>query len=302
MLPINMIMGEKKEQYFTGWFSADFPLSMDTTCFDGFSQRFYPWHWHKEIEFFAVDAGVICYRYSEGEYVIRAGEGGMINSNVLHSVVSGADSRTDRAFTFIVDAELLAGKAGNAIDVKYIQPLVRSKNLPFIRFRAGDPRVATIQTMRELIEQRPNGYEIKIRSLLSDIWMQTLEENKEHLQDSGGEREETQERMKQMLRCMQQRYAEKLTIRQIAQSANISERECQRCFRRSLGCTPVEYLTSIRVQQAALQLVQTQKSVLEIGLSCGFGSGSYFGKKFCDVMHCSPREYRNQYQQRSEKA
>ena len=81
----------------------------------------------------------------------------------------------------------------------------------------------------------------------------------------------------------------------IAASAGVSQRECLRCFRKNVGCTPFEYLNTYRIQQAAIQLIQTDRSILDIAVSCGFSTGSYFGKKFREVMHCTPREYRERH-------
>lgn len=44
-----------------------------------------PWHWHESVELFYVRKGAILYRTPHCERVMRAGSGGMVNSNVLHS-------------------------------------------------------------------------------------------------------------------------------------------------------------------------------------------------------------------------
>lgn len=43
------------------------------------------WHWHESVELFYVRKGAILYRTPHCEHVMRAGSGGMVNSNVLHS-------------------------------------------------------------------------------------------------------------------------------------------------------------------------------------------------------------------------
>ena len=44
------------------------------------------WHWHESVELFYVRKGAILYRTPHCEHVMRAGSGGMVNSNVLLSL------------------------------------------------------------------------------------------------------------------------------------------------------------------------------------------------------------------------
>ncbi len=44
----------------------------------------FPWHWHNEVEFFYMREEELIYQISSGTYTFREGEGGFINSNILH--------------------------------------------------------------------------------------------------------------------------------------------------------------------------------------------------------------------------
>lgn len=101
-----------------------------------------------------------------------------------------------------------------------------------------------------------------------------------------------EERVKKMLAFIQEHYAEKLTIAQIAGCVPISERECYRLFQNSLETTPAEFLLFVRLKNARELLAITSKSVVEIALESGFGSSSYFGKLFREQYRMSPGEYR----------
>ena len=95
-----------------------------------------------------------------------------------------------------------------------------------------------------------------------------------------------------MLTFISDHYAEKLTIGDIAAAAQVGERECFRIFRRCLGATPLECLLRRRLSNACDLLKSTDLSVLDIAISCGFCSASYFGKLFREQFGMSPREYR----------
>ncbi|WP_394916419.1 helix-turn-helix domain-containing protein [uncultured Robinsoniella sp.] len=75
-------------------------------------------------------------------------------------------------------------------------------------------------------------------------------------------------------------------------TANISTRECSRCFQRCIKLSPMNYLNEHRIRMAAQMLLQTNKSIMTISECCGFSSSSYFGKIFQDYMGCTPKNYR----------
>ncbi|MDO5547314.1 MAG: AraC family transcriptional regulator [Eubacteriales bacterium] len=292
-----MRIGNRLEESFADWMTAEFPVTVVDAHFHDYPNRVIPWHWHREFEVFYITSGSIRYRANQEMMEFSEGEGGFLNSNVLHSIEPGMDSASDSFFVAIVHSDLLAGAPGSAIDTKYIRPMQLCEKLPMVRFPKGDGRLEQLKRIAELMQGRQSGYELRVRSLLSEIWMKTYEQNDALIHSGRPGRNLEQERVKSMLTCIEDGYAHKLELREIAAAANISERECLRCFRRNVGCTPFEYLINYRIQRAAMQLIQTDRPILEVALSCGFSTGSYFGKKFREVMQCTPRQYRERHRQ-----
>ena len=100
------------------------------------------------------------------------------------------------------------------------------------------------------------------------------------------------ERLRHMLELIQKEFAEPLHLSQIARAANIGERECLRCFQRTIGISPLQYLLRYRVSQAALLLRETTLPVAEIGMRCGFDSPSHFAQTFRKYFSITPSAYR----------
>lgn len=103
------------------------------------------------------------------------------------------------------------------------------------------------------------------------------------------------ERMKQMLRYVEEHYAEELTVEKLAGCVALSESACLRSFRQFLGITPIQYVKQYRVEKAAELLRSTRLKTGEIGAECGFTDGSYFIKIFREIKHCTPKEYRMKF-------
>lgn len=78
------------------------------------------------------------------------------------------------------------------------------------------------------------------------------------------------ERMKQMLRYVEEHYAEELTVEKLAGCVALSESACLRSFRQFLGITPIQYVKQFRVEKAAELLRSTRLKTGEVGLECGF--------------------------------
>lgn len=101
-----------------------------------------------------------------------------------------------------------------------------------------------------------------------------------------------QARLKQILGWIDRHLENPITLRDLADCAGVSPRECQRMFRRYLHCRPMEYLCQRRLLVAAEQLAATSFSVTEIALQCGFSSPSYFSKQFKRLVGQTPAAYR----------
>ena len=70
----------------------------------------------------------------------------------------------------------------------------------------------------------------------------------------------------------------------------------RRCFREELGCTPLEYITKLRIEKAKNLLTQrTFESVEKVSYLCGFADSFYFSKIFKRMTGLSPRDYRKTY-------
>ena len=92
---------------------------------------------------------------------------------------------------------------------------------------------------------------------------------------------------------MRDHFREELSAEEIAAAAGFSQNYFSQKFRQATGTGIHEYLTYVRLQQAALELLETRDSVTEIALRCGFSGGNYFKDVFRKRYGVSPRAYRS---------
>jgi AraC family transcriptional regulator len=63
-------------------------------------------------------------------------------------------------------------------------------------------------------------------------------------------------------------------------------------FKQSIGTSPYQYLLQQRVERAKQLLRQTERSIMDIALECGFSSHSHLSKQFRQLTGIPPKAYR----------
>jgi transcriptional regulator GlxA family with amidase domain len=91
---------------------------------------------------------------------------------------------------------------------------------------------------------------------------------------------------------MEQNLEEPLGRAALASSAGLSTRQLERLFRKYLGRSPARYYLELRLNKARLLLLQTNMSVIDVALACGFVSASHFSKCYRDFFGRTPRRER----------
>ncbi|MGN0131207.1 MAG: helix-turn-helix domain-containing protein [Lachnospiraceae bacterium] len=274
-----------------------FPHAVLFTSLMNYHEKYVSWHWHPEVEFHWILRGTVEISTSNRTYKLEAGDGAFINSNVLHTL-RPATGELPTSLTQLFDVRLISGGPGSLIWQKYVRPVIENKNIEMVAFHPDKTNQRAIldllRSSYDIAEKEDYGYEIQVRNSLSSAWLFMCKELEENLTVSRISRKHDEERIKSMLLYIRENYTRKIELEEIAAAANISTRECLRCFRSSLDTTPFTYLLDYRIHAASRLLRETDKSVTEIAYETGFSTVSYFSKKFRSIMSCTPLEYRKE--------
>ena len=256
-----------------------------------------PWHRHEEIEVLYPASGSLELCLPGTTIHLYAGDGAFINTNVLHMACS-----VDRCelCSLVFRPALIAGAPDSVFDKKYVRPLTESATIKASILRRGSPQdsqaLSHLEAAFQAMSAGQGGYEFQVRGHLSALWY--LLYTKEEAERSVTPASTTDTtRLKQMLDYIHSHYAQALTLAEIAQAANIGPRECLRCFRRTIDLSPKQYLQQYRISEAAVFLRETDLSIAEIALQCGFDSPSNFAQTFRKYHRCSPRDFRRDFRE-----
>ena len=254
------------------------------------------WHWHEEFEFILAALGPIHVDVNKTRLTLQTGQGVFVNSGALHAV-EPAESRA------LLHSGVFHPRLVGGVDTVFWQKLVRPLLQPgapafFLLDQAVPWQKQVLLCLQEAwkgVADEPFGYENRVRYHLTAALRLLITQCVGGKVKVSEQEQIASERMKQMLRYVEDHFAEEVTVAKIADSVALSESACLRSFRQFLGITPIQYLKQFRVEKAAELLRSTRLKTGEIGLECGFSDGSYFIRTFREIKHCTPREYRTRF-------
>lgn len=88
---------------------------------------------------------------------------------------------------------------------------------------------------------------------------------------------------------------EDISNTKLAEIANISEVYLRRLFLEVYSTTPRQYVISMRIERAKQLLIDTNDSINDVALRCGFSSIYHFSRAFKDKLRMTPGEFRKHY-------
>jgi len=97
-------------------------------------------------------------------------------------------------------------------------------------------------------------------------------------------------KLSQVIQMMESNIEEPISPSILARDVGMSTRQLERLFRRYLNRSPKRYYMELRLQKARNLLMQTDMSVINVALACGFASPSHFSK--CYRAHYETTPYR----------
>ncbi|MDF2922624.1 MAG: AraC family transcriptional regulator [Paenibacillaceae bacterium] len=90
---------------------------------------------------------------------------------------------------------------------------------------------------------------------------------------------------------MTRNYREQLTLENLAYMAGLSVSHYSRLFKKSIGYSPIEYLTHLRIDRAKEMLALSDYRLKAIAQSVGYADEFYFSRIFKKIEGISPRDY-----------
>lgn len=256
-----------------------------------------PLHWHRELEVGFVTSGEVIMTVGKNRIPLRQGQGFFVNAGVPHAFSKGQEETSCQS-SLVFDPSIVGGRMDSIYWQKYVQPVIGSVAMPWLCLNRDisweNGVLEAVEDALRVCTEEAAGYELAARDAMTRILV-LLEQNRprDKAADSGRILRDN-ERIRRMMRYIEAHYREEVTVGAIAASAMISVSECLRCFRNTIGMTPIQCVKHYRIQRAAGALSDPEKKISQIAAECGFQEMSYFARAFREIMGMTPSQYRTQ--------
>lgn len=257
------------------------------------NEGFRVFHWHEEVQFVYILRGIVRFKIYDKEIDLKAGDCMFINQSALHQIMEKEDCHYH---SYIVPIRMLSFFSGSIMEERDVMAVVKHPSFTCFPMRSGDGRcrqaLEALQKLDSLYFKKEvvkcSEYRISIQ--LARVWLElilALPEFPKSMPVLG------HERIRRLISFVHQNYDKDISLKDIAGAANISQTECQRCFRTYVQCSPYQYLMRYRLEQSAVMLKSLNRTITEIAVNVGFNSVSAYIKYFKKFYGVTPSKFRH---------
>lgn len=257
---------------------------------DSHPQYIMAFHWHVEYEIIRVLKGSFIISLDEEEIHASSGDVIFVHGGTLH-----ACTPKDCVYECIVfNMKMLLNKED--ISRKYIesisnQALLINNYLPKEDTKLHD----TIWKLFDSFQMKNFGYEMIVKGSLYEIFGTMLERNLFCTASQvSSVNQKRLHQLKHALELIENHYNTTITLDQLSKAAGMSAKYFCKFFQDMTHKSPMNYLNFYRIERACFQLLNSDASIIEIAMNCGFNDLSYFIKTFRKYKGITPAKYRKQ--------
>jgi len=247
------------------------------------------YHWHDEYEFLYISRGNALCRIDTEIYNISEGECAIFTSGQLHTVYSD-DETSLEYYAIVFQPDLVFGDFGALKKYLSREYTIKPKLSPLIS--AEKAIINQILRIRGLSNQKPFGYELSIKAVLTAIFAQIFSLGLYELNREDSTRLAAKNNLSRAVHYIHANYKKKITLYELSQVVGYNQQYFVRFFKENTGKTPVSYINSYRVYKACELFRTSDLSVLEVAYECGFENVGYFIRTFKKQMNMTPLKYK----------
>lgn len=255
---------------------------------------FIPYHWHPELEIITVDCGRVSLTIADRMYEGTRGDIFFAASEELHEIRAAGRENQFRSFVFAAD--FLQFARADETEFALLEPLAQGKLRFSTCIRAGEPGQAEVRTLLAQIvrawQQQAPGCQLAVKAALLGIVAVCAQYGRLEGRSMRPGADYKARQLREIVGHLGEHFTERLSLTEVAAHFGLSPQYFSTFFKENFGRTFTQHVNSLRIEQAARLLRETDLPVMDVGFSVGFDNFSYFIKRFRSVYGVSPSHYR----------
>ncbi|SDE14040.1 helix-turn-helix domain-containing protein [Sporomusa acidovorans] len=249
-------------------------------------------HWHEHMQMYYFICGSAMLECNMKRFIVRSQDIVVINSNELHYMESLSD---DLQFYVIrVDLPFLFSNQVDLCQTKYLAPLSQNR-ITLRNLIRDDTEVlnCVVKTIDEYSTKRI-GFELAVKSSIYQLIVLLLRGHIHKIMSSDefSSRVNSLKRFDTILKFIAAHYTEKISVKDLAEKANITVFYFCRIFKQLTGKTMTDYINELRLEKSLEYLQSNDLNITEVALNCGFEGVNYYSRLFRKHYHISPTKFR----------
>lgn len=253
-----------------------------------------PLHWHAELEIIVIKKGRGTVSADLEKRSVTSGDIVLIRPGQLHSI--GQDGNHVMEYeNIILKPELLISGKEDLCAERWLLPYING-TLPSETFLTTS--LPYYKDLAECIRQidllccaQTEGYQLGVKGLLFQFFF-LLISNRQKKETASAARMKSLNKMKTILKYVEDHYTEHITIEDMAELTCYSKSHFMKFFKQNTGSAFIDYLNDYRLTIAERLLKTSDSPVLEIAAQSGFDNLSYFNRIFRRKYGMSPGKAR----------
>lgn len=247
-------------------------------------------HWHNEIELIRVISGKLNVKLNANKYLAEENDIFFINPRTVH----GATPVGDCIYECIVMRFDMLNTEDE--ECRFFIDCILNNQIIINEFNHNSPKTFSDAMNRifDSMRAKSKGYKFSVISALYSLLCAVID-HKMYKTISLDEKlieNKNITKLKRALLFIRENYQKQITLQDMADKVNMSQKYFCLFFKEMTKKTPVEYLILYRIECAARKLRNSDSNVTEIALSCGFNDLSYFIKTFKNIKGVTPAKFR----------
>ncbi|GKX65753.1 GH39 family glycosyl hydrolase [Inconstantimicrobium mannanitabidum] len=246
------------------------------------------YHYHKEMELIFVLKGSVSYFIGGEKHKLSEHDLFWVNSLDMHSAFS--ESEETILLVLHLDKIFFDKYYDNFSDFYYkYTDSVNDRNNPLYDLISSN----LAQLMLHMIKLE-SDYKLKSLNNIIEIILILLNNFKEENPKNINTVLYKQTRLYDILKFIEKNYNSELTLNSLSEEMHISPQYISKFFKDNLGIGFVDYINKLRITKSLHDLLETNKTILDISIEHGFNDHKAYNRAFKKEFNMTATEYKKQ--------